>query len=240
MRGLVVVSLLCLGACASVEAHTSPPEPPPVAQASTARGAPAEPIDELFASLGVRRTADRKALEVRGWVNLTAGVVEVLACAPEGKLHESLLVLDCVPSGLHAGLLALGLEPGMPGRIEGGGEFHPPTGARIALELRWTDEGGVERRTRPEDWLWDARERRSMPPQDWIYAGSFEVPLEGRPGSVSLAADAVKSLVVTYHDATTLLQLEGVQSLDDTTWEVNSRAVPPKGTPVVVVFRGTP
>ena len=234
MRGMALIPLVFLVACANVESR------PRSAEAAPAGAVPAsvDPLDELLASLGVRRTDDGRALEVRGWVNQTSGVVEVLACAPEGKLHEALLVLDCVPSGLHAGLLALGLEPGTPGRIEGGGEFHPPTGARVALELRWTDTGGVERRTRPEEWLRDAQLQLTMPHQNWIYAGSFEVPLEGQPDAISLAADAVKSLVVTYHDATSLLQLEGRQSLDDTTWEVNTPLVPPKGTPVVVSFTG--
>lgn len=226
MRRFTAVSLLFLAGCAAVE---------PKAEVAAA---PVDPVDELLASLGVKRTADGKALEVHGWVNMSSGVVEVLACAPEGKLHESLLVLDCVPSGLHAGLLALGLEPGEPGRIEGGGEFRPPTGERVAIELSWTDAAGVERRTRPEDWLWDAHRAQSMPHQNWIYAGSYEVPIEGTPGAVSLAADAVKSLAVTYHDATTLLQLEGMQSLDDTTYEVNTPLLPPKGTPVVVFFTG--
>lgn len=234
MRGISLVSLVFLAGCVADEPRSTGAE----GVAAPAASAAGEPVDELLVSLGVKRVREQRALEVRGWVNMTAGVVEVLACAPEGKLHESLLVLDCVPSGLHAGLLALGLEPGKPGSIEGGGEFHPPTGERVALEVRWSDASGVERRTRPEDWLWDAHRKESMPRQDWIYAGSYEVPIEGRPGAVSLAADAVKSLAVTYHDATTLLQLEGLQSLDDTTWEVNPQAVPPKGTPVVVVFKG--
>ncbi|MCY3004081.1 MAG: YdjY domain-containing protein [Planctomycetota bacterium] len=235
MRRFPAVSLLFFAACTAVEPSSGVATAPnaPVESAGTL-----EPVDELLASLGVKRTVDGKALEVQGWVNMNSGVIEVLACAPEGKLHESLLVLDCVPSGLHAGLMALGLQPGTPGRVEGGGEFKPPTGERVAIELRWVDANGVERRTRPEDWLWDAHSKQTMPRQDWIYAGSFEVPIEGRPGAVSLAADAVKSLAVTYHDATTLLQLEGLQSLDDTTYEVNSPQVPPKGTPVVVVFTG--
>lgn len=235
MRRFPAVFLLLLVACNAAQPRPGVDAAPTAAVESADR---LEPVDELLASLGVRRTADGRALEVQGWVNMTAGVVEVLACAPEGKLHESLLVLDCVPSGLHAGLMALGLQPGTPGRVEGGGEFKPPTGERVAIELRWVDANGVERRTRPEDWLWDAHGKRPMSRQDWIYAGSFEVPIEGRPGAVSLAADAVKSLAVTYHDATTLLQLEGLQSLDDTTYEVNTTSVPPKGTPVVVVFTG--
>jgi len=45
-------------------------------------------------------------------VNMTEGVVELLACGRLGKRHESVLVVDAKPLHVQLALLLLGLEPG--------------------------------------------------------------------------------------------------------------------------------
>jgi hypothetical protein len=205
---------------------------------------PAEPVVEtpverafveLLAGMSVRLLRAEASLEVDGWVNMDRGPVEVFACAPGGKTHESVVVLDCVPSGLHAGLLALGLSPGGPFSLGPDGVLQPPTGDGVLIEARWTDASGMSQVARAEDWIWNVAQGRAMERAAWIFAGSYLVPQQGRPGETRYAADTVKSLVTTYHDASAILENPWPGD-DDTRYHANIHAVPEVGTPVTVRF----
>ncbi len=192
-------------------------------------------LQELLASMGVRYLPAERRLEVPGWVNLQSGLVEVFACAPEGKTHEAVVVLDCVPSGLHAGLLALGLEPGTP--LESGteAEYRAPRGDRVEIMVRWTGADGETRTARAEDWIWDQKRGSAMEPTTWIFTGSFLQAIPGVAGA-TYAANHVKSLVTTYHDATSVLENPWPDGVDDAVYYSNDKAVPPVGTPITLLF----
>jgi hypothetical protein len=195
---------------------------------------------EVLAGLGVRLDAAQGALSIDGRVNMQSGAVEVFACAPEGKTHESVVVLDCVPRALQAGLYALGLEPGQPVTFEPGAGVRPPSGPGVEIEVQWLEAPGQRRVARAEDWIWDERRSSVMPHAAWIFAGSVEQPSSAEPDRVAFAADAVKSLVVTYHDAAAILENPHSEASDDASYSANERAVPAVGTPVTVVFRRAP
>ncbi|MFH0954275.1 MAG: hypothetical protein V1873_08095, partial [Verrucomicrobiota bacterium] len=63
---------------------------------------------------GVRIDPASRTVLATGWVNQVVGLIELLACGPGGKTHESVFVLDVNPLDLQAGLLLLGLRPGTP------------------------------------------------------------------------------------------------------------------------------
>lgn len=236
-----VTWLVCLAACAAPEDASRPaaeaPATAPQPVATPEQSAPADEFVALLEGLGVRLKADQGTVEVHGRVNQRSGGIEVFACAPAGKLHESVVVLDCVPSGLHAGLLALGLEPGVPVVYGARDAFRPPGGPPVEIEVLWRDAQGREQRARAEDWIWDEVRGAAMERAGWIFAGSIEQPLPDRPGAVLFAADAVKSLAVTYHDATSLLENPHASGRNDAAYSANERAVPEVGTPIVAVFR---
>ena len=234
--------------------HASPPEPPAAAPAvsdpqaaaiGSAAGSADETLDDeaeesfrlLLKDMGVRYYPARGELEIDGWVNMREGLVEVFACAPEGKTHESVVVLDCVPSGLHAGLLALGLHQGTPVEFGTDGTYRPPTGDRVAVLVRWIDSSGVLRTARAEEWVWDLKDEVVMEQGDWIFAGSFLQEVSDDPTQSTYAANYVKSLVTTYHDASSVLENPHPLGADDTVYYANERAVPAVGTPITAVFR---
>lgn len=242
----------CLAAAVSCRGAKTPNEPvlavdrsaespaPPVPAPPPAEGteSPAEAqFQELLAGMGVRLLAAERRLEVNGWVNMQSGLVEVFACAPQGKTHEAVVVLDCVPRGLHAGLLALDLEPGTPVEFGTGDAYKPPTGDLVEIELRWKDAAGTQHAARAEDWVWDDKRKAPMPRGTWVFAGSFlqESPKADEPATY--AADYVKSLVTTYHDASSILETSQIDGIDDTVYFSNEQAVPPVGTPVTAIFR---
>lgn len=237
---VVFVSLLAVACRSHVELEPSPTveSGTPRVHASENTAKSTDEFVTLLAGLGVRLRSDVNALEIDGRVNMSAGAIEVFACAPGGKLHESVVVLDCVPSGLQAGLIALGLEPGSPVEFGAGGAFKPPSGAAVEIELRWRDDQGREQTARAEDWIWDEGRGAAMERGAWIFAGSVEQPAPNAADLVCFAADAVKSLAVTYHDASSVLENPRARAIDDTAYSANPHAVPPVGTPIVAVFRG--
>jgi len=226
---------LVLAACGSTPVTPEPEERGPGGSNGAGTTQAEEAFRSLLSDMGVTYLPDQRALEVPGWVNMREGLVEVFACAPGGKTHEAVVVIDCVPSALHAGLIALGLEPGTPAEVGTDGEYRMPTGDGVVISLRWEDEAGAPRTARAEDWIWDALQEQSMPHCSWIFAGSF-LQDTGKE-SQTYAANYIKSIVTTYHDASSILENPLSQGVDDTVYYSNDKAVPPVGTTVTVVFR---
>ena len=190
-------------------------------------------FQQLLERMGVRYLPDERRLEVDGWVNMQKGLIEVFACAPDGKTHESVVVLDCVPSAVHAGLLALGLEPS--GTDDADTTSQPQKGGAI-VRVRWEDDTGTTHMARAEDWIWDERQKSTMPHVVWAFTGSFMQPTPGQPNEATYAANYVKSIVTTYHDMSAVIDNPLPEKEDDTIYYVNETAVPPVKTPITVWF----
>ncbi|MEO1009071.1 MAG: YdjY domain-containing protein [Planctomycetota bacterium] len=157
--------LLALAACGTPRPLADPPLPqpstqtsdtePPAAANATARApvpaesAPAPPAVEAFP--GVRLHVGERWIEFDGIVPIDVrerdrtGFVlirylEAVAVTPaSGKDHEALVLTSARPAHVHAALLALGLEPGTPGRVAWDGRFaitSAADGPRVAVTLR--------------------------------------------------------------------------------------------------------
>src|SRR5207253_204122 len=94
---------------------------------------------------------DTKARTVvcRGTVNMDAGPIEYLAVAPNGKTHESLLLLEVRPLHLQVALLLLGLEP--KNILKRQGDKTAPQGDPVELWIRRRD--GDKEEVRAETWI---------------------------------------------------------------------------------------
>lgn len=79
------------------------------------------------------------------------GVLEMLVCRKQTKEHESILSVDGQVYLIHAGLLAIGAEPGTP--VSFNPEFKPPTGQRVDIFLQWTDDKGKLQRVAAQEWV---------------------------------------------------------------------------------------
>jgi len=114
--------------------------------------------------------------------------LEVLACSPDTREHETFIVSTAKPSHIHAALLAIGLKPGAPGGWSfKDGRLTPfqPAGDRLNLRFAFNDKVGREVEADPLDWIVNARgssrfadaERKiakesNQPPPGWVFAGS--------------------------------------------------------------------
>ena len=127
---------------------------------------------------------------VRAEVVLRRGALEMLLCLPETKEHESVLRYPGDARTLHAGLVALGLEPGTPVRFTP--EFQPPTGPKLDIFAHWTDADGEPRRV-------DAREWVRTSTDGWLERPLAKLPADlTLPPEMQLRYDAGNKMLLWY------------------------------------------
>jgi hypothetical protein len=191
---------------------------------------PIEKIDDNVYKIG-NLVVDGNTREVTmpGWINMSEGLVELLACAPGGKVHESVVVVDVEPFHLQIALLLLGLEGGE--SISHQGDPATPEGDPVEIVIEWADpESGETKRVRGEDFIYNVKADRPMIHTHWVFTGSRVV--DG-----IFVAQMEKSLVTTYHDPYTIIDNPLPTGGDDTYYEANRFLVPPVGTKVTFLVR---
>jgi len=164
--------------------------------------------------------------------------LELVACTPDTREHESLVVTEVPPSSIHAGLLAIGAEPGSPGAVRvtaDGVERRPATGARIEVSF----EVGGDRFT-PEDWI-GLEQAESVEPApltddlSFVFSGSAFVERAGRR---VYAADPAGTLIgLTTFGSETVAAERAVSPesrIDTPLFVVRRERYPEFGTPVTV------
>ena len=167
--------------------------------------------------------------------------LELVACTPDTREHESLVVTDVPPSSIHAGLLAIGAEPGQPAAVfetDRGVERRAASGDRIAVSFRV----GGDRYT-AEDWVGVERpgeiEPDPLPGElSFVFAGSVFVERGGRR---VYAADPAGTLIGLTTFGSETVAAERVVSpesrIDTPMFVVRRGAFPVFGTPVTVRLR---
>ena len=206
---------------------------PSLAQAPSQATEEKPPIKKLAENIyqigNIIVDGEKKEISFDGWVNMSEGMVELLACAPGGKTHESVLVFDVEPFHFQIALLLVGLECG--GGLKYQGDPATPKGDPVDIFVRWTDPvDSKDVSVRGEDLVFDIQKKRAMKRTHWVFAGSRVI--DG-----VFVAQADKSLVTTYHDPNTILDNPLPTGADDTVYQVNSAVVPPVGTKVKVMVK---
>ena len=173
----------------------------------------------------VRLDSATKTVSATGWVNQVAGTIEVLACGPAGKVHESVFVLTLNPLDLQAALLLAGLKGGEPMPAIGQG---PPQGAPVDVFVDWQADG-ESKTARAEAFVWNVEDDAVLPETPWTFTGSMV-----KDGQFKALAE--ESLVVTYWDPYAIVNLPLPCGANDELLVVNSNPVPPYKTPVTLRF----
>jgi len=88
-------------------------------------------------------------LILQGEVCLREGVLEMLVCLKRTKEHEAIFSVDTSAQTVHAGLLALGFEPGKPVRFTP--EYRAASGPVVDIYLQWTSPDGKTQRHKAQD-----------------------------------------------------------------------------------------
>lgn len=211
------------------------------ALASAPRGVepPAEGLPHLRFDAGAKR------VEIDAKVSLEFNdppgakiYLEQVACIPDTKEHEVLLVTRAKPSHVHAALLAIGLEPGKPATwTQEGGKVipHPPQGSKVRVEFVFDDDAGNEVVKTPADWVVNARNGEAWPEGEFVFAGSV---VRERDGRANYLADIEGTLIGLTSFGTEVVAWPRVISpdsqIDEPEWIARGAAIPRMGTPVVI------
>lgn len=169
----------------------------------------------------VRVDIPTKTVMATGWVNQIVGLIEVLACGPRGKTHESVFILDLNPLDFQAALLSIGLRGGKPMPAFGEG---PPDGSPVDMIVEWQADGET-RRERAEHFAWDMEKDEVLSDGPWTFTGSMVIDGE-------FMALAEESLIVTFWDPFAIINNPLASGVNDDILFVNTNTVPAYGTPV--------
>jgi hypothetical protein len=191
---------------------------------------------------------DRAAgkLMIPGTVVLRDGILDYLCVAPSsGKDYESLIEVNCKPSSIHAGLLALGARPGKidkkfktAGRGDHAGMDRRPVGTKVKITVR-VGEGDKATETPISKWVIRRATKRPAKELVWVFTGSLMTPKPDGKGKMYLADQERLAVSMLYHGACVLNLASSAGSpydADDKGYAVNSKVVPKLKTKVWLVF----
>lgn len=117
----------------------------------------------------------RKRLLLKTRVAQREALLEMFLCKAGTKEHETVVAIDSDAYVIHAGLLAIGAEPGKPVQYQP--EYKPPTGQIIDIFVNWTDEDGRPHRRKAQEWIRHVTRRYYVAPLKALPEG-FKMPDE--------------------------------------------------------------
>jgi len=176
---------------------------------------------------GVRIDFDALVVELDAAIVLREGMLELFACSPHTREHESILVIPARPLHIFQAMGLVGLEPGSPVRYdEKTGKWHPADGERLKLEVRYPHKGQT-RRIPAAHWLYDINSARELSALGWVFAGSRTFGQDQK-----FAADAEGTIVSVVDFDTALISLDTMHSDSNAElWlQANTESIPPRGT----------
>jgi len=225
-------------------ARAEPPEPPPAPPAH------AEAADGNLELPHLRIDREQRFVEIEAEVVMRdGGWLELIACSPGTREHESILTAPVRPSHLHLALILVGLEPGRPmSWRQEGDQFvtEPASGPLVKVEV-------VEIDGQPVDpfpvgrWVKDRNSDTTLEDTRFLFTGSrlHEIPA-GTPATREgerqetdkqvYVADLEGSLISIVHFGDEVLgrQTDRTHMTDEEAWGPHTRRIPPLETPVVL------
>jgi hypothetical protein len=174
-----------------------------------------------------------KRVVVGGKIAIAEGEIEVFACPAGSKEHEAIVATRCPARLVHAGLLAIGLEPGNPVSFDP--EYVPARGPKVAVRVRWQDADG-QWQERPAQELVRNTQTEEQLNADWVFAGSgfWRDPADGTEHYQADGGDMI--CVSNFPGAMLDLPIESSQSNEALLFQAFEGRVPPPGTDVELIL----
>lgn len=170
-------------------------------------------------------------------INMTSGLLEVLLCRPEGKVHESLLVTRVTPLEFQTALLLLGLDavneiPEDTAKIDNLSPYKTieTPGDSVLLVIE-TEHSGKKQKMPAEHYIRDERTQSPLKPGTWLFKGA----VTHQSGHVII--DNATTIISTYLDPVALMELNSSSRFNDELFYVNENAGLEKGQPVTLIIQ---
>lgn len=222
-------------------AYGDEPAEQPADQAEAEK--PVDPIAEAIKQIndqdnGVTINQENKHIDIAATVCLRRGeFLEMFACTRDTREHESILVVDAMPSTMHFGLLLLGAEPGKP--LSYDMKFDPPklvpaTGPKVDIFIVIKIDD-VEREIPANRWVQDNKTKEMKKGNTWLFAGSQFAEVQGKQVYHADLNGSAISLVNFGDDLLTLPNtMTDANESHDKVWQPRTQAIPKVGTKVVI------
>jgi hypothetical protein len=185
------------------------------------------PTDEIWLDAATKRVV------VGGVIALAKGEIEVFACPKLSKEHEAIVATNCPARLIHAGLLAIGLEPGRPVSFDP--DYAAAEGPKVEVRVRWRDATGQQQEVRAQEWIRNTKTGQPLA-TDWVFAGSgfWRDPADG---SEHYEADGGDMICVSNFPTAMLdLPIASSDSNEALLFEAFEGRVPPAGTVVDLIL----
>ncbi len=185
---------------------------------------------------GVRINWPNREVEVAGVVVLREGMLELFACSPDTREHESIVRISARPTHIYQALGLLGLEPGSPPHWDPEKERgFAATGPRLRLRVRYQRDGRLHT-DELHKWMWNIMTDEPAPPTQWVYSGSLQDD-KGR-----LAADFEGTVVCVVDFQAALISLpQSYSDRNEDLWlRPHAERIPPLGSPCVLLIQALP
>lgn len=229
MRALVMLTLAITAA------------PAPAQQPEAEAPLPPPPLDSLEDALpGLSVDFKARQLELDATVVLQEGDwLELLACSPDSREHESIFTVEARPSHIHLALLLLNYQPGSPMRweqTEDGYTTHPPRGDLVSIFIAYENEAGDEVEVPANAWVRHQPTGDAMAGNVWLFAGStFEQFHQQNVYVADLNGTAVS--LVNFGDDLLARPTEVTNQTDNQRWTTFADRIPEPGTAVKLRLR---
>ncbi len=173
-----------------------------------------------------------RRVEVDGEIALRGGMLELFACTPHTREHESIVVSPARPLHIYEALGLVGLSPGHPIKYDAvNARWTPADGDGVRIEVRW--EQDEKQHTRDiGQWMRSLKTGKSVPPSVWRFAGSM------RDERGEFLADGDGTIICVVDFATALIAYaENKPADNDALWvEAMTENIPPVETRVTLLF----
>lgn len=168
--------------------------------------------------------------------------LELVACSPDTREHESLVVTEALPSQIHAAMLLAGFEPGRPGSWAWDGRVmtsDPPTGDPLIITLISLDPTGHKIAVPVEDWIINVETGEHFGVGSnkggWVFAGSRLVTRAGRQWYDADGTGTVVGLTTFGSEVIAWREvISHAEAVEPARWIADADHVPAYGTPVIV------
>lgn len=176
----------------------------------------------------------QKAVIIDGVVSQRRAILEMFACTPNTKEHESIIQANTQAFLAHTGLLAIGAEPGHPVRWDP--EYEPPTGTEIEIEVHWRDKQGKPQSAPAQKWVRKVSSGEEMA-EPWVFGGSglWKDEQTGKEYYMAEGGDFI--CVSNFGSAMLDVPAPSTQANDGLLYEAFTERIPPLGTPVRMFLR---